>query len=294
MKYLQTHKELGYNKETVFKDIIENLADSIYTWDYFVDWQKVEKQFKENSNQINELDKYASKEDLVTTLSERSDLRRTLLLLLAVRYSHLSRKQILTESGPKDYRYLFKKTKKNVPKKDLEKFLEKSGLGTFLKNKPDSLQSYLKGVLVGLDTNARKNRGGKLMEIQVENILEDILPSHKYIVQATPKKIRQKWGIKPKTNHVDTRGDFATWIDEKLTIIEANYYSSGGSKLSAIAGQYQEKERFYEEANIRFVWVTDGKGWETAKSALKEATENIHYVFNLHLAQNGALEEILL
>ena len=37
----------------------------------------------------------------------------------------------------------------------------------------NNLLDYVFGIEVGMDTNARKNRGGKIMELTIENLLKD-------------------------------------------------------------------------------------------------------------------------
>lgn len=53
-------------------------------------------------------------------------------------------------------------------------FLEKTGLGDILQHqKVKDLVDYVFGIETGLDTNARKNRSGRVMENTVSNILTD-------------------------------------------------------------------------------------------------------------------------
>lgn len=45
MKYLQTYKKINLknDEKEVFEYLIETLTDSIFTWDCFVDFEKVKK-----------------------------------------------------------------------------------------------------------------------------------------------------------------------------------------------------------------------------------------------------------
>ena len=72
-----------------------------------------------------------------------------------------------------------------------------------------------------------------------------------------------------------------------------NYYGSGGSKLKATAGEYKELSDFIKSQGYRFIWITDGKGWNTAKAPLKETFEHDDYIFNLNMIKDGVLEEII-
>ena len=81
-------------------------------------------------------------------------------------------------------------------------------------------------------------------------------------------------------------------IKNKLYLIEVNYYSGGGSKLKATAGEYKELHTFLKAQNITFIWITDGLGWQTAKSSLEETFNHNDYVINIEMLKNGILEEI--
>ena len=58
-------------------------------------------------------------------------------------------------------------------------FIEKIGIvNLFVESKITDVYDYLLGVTVGLDSNARKNRSGKLMEKEVEKILIEKQKNH--------------------------------------------------------------------------------------------------------------------
>ncbi len=72
-------------------------------------------------------------------------------------------------------------------------------------------------------------------------------------------------------------------------MIETNFYNVGGSKLKSTAKEYQEVWRSYGHP---FIWITDGMRWENDNS-LKDAFDELDYVINLHMIQQGVLEAIL-
>lgn len=78
-------------------------------------------------------------------------------------------------------------------------------------------------------------------------------------------------------------------------MIETNYYSGGGSKLKATAGEYKAVYDFIKSSNNgnEFIWITDGKGWETTKNALQETFNHIDYILNLEMIGRGMLEKII-
>ena len=61
-----------------------------------------------------------------------------------------------------------------------------------------------------------------------------------------------------------------------------NFYSGGGSKLNEVARAYTElAPKINAVEGFEFLWVTDGKGWESAKNKLQEAYFTIPSVYNL-------------
>jgi len=187
----------------------------------------------------------------------------------------------------------------NFNDKKLLNFFKNSGLkGIFIDKKIKNLVDYCYGVEVGLDTNARKNRTGILMEKIVEKYLSIFVQKFdfSYIKQATSLKIQQKWKYSIEVDKYSKVFDFAIFNDNnhKLFLIEVNYYSGGSSKLKATAGEFKDIHSLLKKQSISFVWVTDGLGWKTSKNPLFETFNNNDYVFNLELLYSGVLEEIIL
>ena len=64
--------------------------------------------------------------------------------------------------------------------------------------------------------------------------------------------------------------------------MEVNFYSGGGSKLNETARSFTELGvKVNSVEGFRFVWVTDGKGWESAKNKFQEAYYILPDVYNL-------------
>lgn len=170
-------------------------------------------------------------------------------------------------------------------------FAEQSGLLDFLQNKVNrSLVDYVYGVEAGLDSNARKNRSGTIME--------GILKRHvAKIAQATASFIKSNWGIEVLVDKSERRFDVAVYSRErhKVWLIETNYYGGSGSKLKAVAGEFTKLNQFIKELkdDIEFIWVTDGQGWKTTHLPLSEAFEHIQNVFNLNMLKNNFMRELL-
>lgn len=156
-------------------------------------------------------------------------------------------------------------------------FIEETGLAEVFKNKDvTNLVDYVFGIEVGLDTNARKNRGGDNMSKAVSLIFDKADIFYKKEVANTIFTEIISLGADVK------RFDFVVKTKLKTYLIEANYYNSGGSKLNETARSYSDvAPKINQYKNYEFVWITDGQGWLTAKNKLEEAYNIIPSLYNL-------------
>lgn len=153
---------------------------------------------------------------------------------------------------------------------------------------------YVFGVEVGLDTNARKNRGGDNMSKAVALLFDNANVYYKKEVKNTAFS-----EIKSLGNDVK-QFDFVIKTHVKTYVIETNYYNTGGSKLNEVARAYTDvAPKINQYPQYEFVWITDGQGWHTAKNKLQEAYRHIPLVYNLrtlkdfiaHIQAEGVLNE---
>lgn len=291
-------------------EFIATLNKSIITWDYFSDFNKASKNIFRIKIQLNILNSLLGesciKDKFFKIIDEYPEVREVLPILIATRKEKLKEMPIINSDSliVEDRSYLFDKKiqTSNSIKNDLWYFIVNTGLiEIFKNNKIKNLEDYVFGVEVGLDSNARKNRTGKLMENVVEKFVSDFCSKNKleYIPQATKTKIFDKFGIEIKMD-VDNkkRGerkfDFAIFnkTNKKLTIIETNYYGSTGSKPSSIAREYIDLEKILIKENIRFIWVTDGLGWKKMQNPLGKTINENKHVINLTMLKNGVLDDI--
>ena len=78
------------------------------------------------------------------------------------------------------------------------------------------------------------------------------------------------------------RFDFVIETKTKTYFIEVNFYSSNGSKLNEVARSYSDiAPKINSISGFEFVWITDGKGWLSAKNKLEEAYNIIPSTYNL-------------
>lgn len=157
-------------------------------------------------------------------------------------------------------------------------FLNETGLSeVFQKKQIKNLVDYVFGVEVGLGSNARKNRGGHIMEDLVANILtKNGINLQREVYYTEFPDIVKALGSDNK------RFDFVIRTPKKTYLVEANFYTGGGSKLNEVARSYSElAPKINAVPGFEFVWITDGIGWNDARNKLKEAFAHIPSVYNL-------------
>ena len=308
MKYLNTYKNLGLENDEnkVFEYFIKSLKESIFTWEYFVDWEKINKNTKSIEKELNILNYLIGKEEIeeefLKLIKEYPNVKKILPILLAIRENKLKKLQIITDfdnlTYEEIYNFFYKDPLVNSNVK-LLKFFNESGLKSIFKDrKIKNLVDYCYGVEVGLDTNARKNRTGILMEKIIGKYIKNFAEKFglEYLSQATKLRIEGKLKYSIQVDKYNRKFDFSILnkSKNKLYMIEVNYYGGGGSKLKSTAGEYIELSNLLKRQNIEFIWITDGHGWKNSKNPLFETFINNDYVFNIEFLYNGVLEEIIL
>jgi len=157
-------------------------------------------------------------------------------------------------------------------------FLYETGLADVLQSKKiNDLVDYVFGIETGLDTNARKNRSGHVMENMVAAILSKASVKYRQEVYSS------EW---PQLQRVlgddEKRFDFVVKTAKKTYLIEVNFYSGGGSKLNEVARSYSDiAPKVNSVPGFEFVWITDGVGWKSARNKLQEAYNIIPSIYNL-------------
>ena len=177
-------------------------------------------------------------------------------------------------------------------------FMRETGLFDMLqKRRILRLKDYVNGVETGLSSNGRKNRGGHQMENLVEKFLEK--SGITYRKEMYLSEMEHEWKLDlsaiSANGVADKRWDFAVKTDNCVYAIETNFYSDGGSKLNETARSY---EMIAEEAkkikNFKFIWITDGKGWENAKRNLEKTFNVLETLYNIADMENGIFNKIFL
>ena len=299
---MNLQKYINFSHEERLKQFLNTLSVTNRTPEYYVNWEKVDRETKKYELELNTLNYLIGKDDIyieaLDLFTKQPNLLKAIPSLIASRDKVLD---VLTidENDNMSFEQLDFKTIDTSRIDDYIKFIEQSGLLKFLQQHANrSLVDYVYGVETGLDSNARKNRSGTTMEGILERHVAKISQEQKldWKAQATSQYIKDKWGIKVPVDKSERRFDVAVYSREKhkVWLIETNYYGGGGSKLKAVAGEFTELSQFVVQSkdDVEFVWVTDGQGWKTAHLPLSEAFGHIVNVFNLNMLKNNYLHDL--
>ena len=273
-----------------FNEWLSKFKSSISDYTYYVDFEKIYKNVDKVKIELNILNSLIGskniEEEFKNILIKYPETLECIPVLLAIRSNEIFVKDEINE-------YLFKFDKMVYSISDYVRFMKESGLFDLLQNHIiNNLHDYVLGIEVGLDSNGRKNRGGHLMENLVENYIEKagFIKGKNYFKEMYLKDIERKWDLDLSSmsgNNVSTkRFDFVIKTDSQVYVIEANFYTGGGSKLNEIARSYKMLAQESKKVkNVTFIWITDGTGWNSAKNKLEEAYNNIPSIFNLTTLQ---------
>ena len=166
-------------------------------------------------------------------------------------------------------------------------FLNTTGLTeVFQTRRINNLVDYVFGIETGLDTNARKNRSGHIMENVIARIFD------KNGINYRREVYSHEWpSIKNVLGDDEKRFDFVIEKPAKTYLIEVNFYSGGGSKLNEVARSYSDiSPKINSVQGFEFVWITDGIGWWSAKNKLQEAYSIIRLSFNSPWIENPIIQ----
>lgn len=279
-----------------FETWLSTMKDSIASWDYYVDFKKI-------NEKMNSYRKYIS---LFNTLFESKDLYRDFAKIIKENPHSLSLIPVLLAKREEQIKivdtgteivYNFSKPTQTI--EEYLTFMESTGLFNIFRDKSiKDLYGYIYGIEVGMDTNSRKNRTGHLMENLVESYLVDygFVKGKDYFKEMKLSDVERKFNIdlssisnKGKT---EKRFDFVIVKNNHVYASECNFYSSSGSKLNETARSY--KNIALEAKNIdnfSFVWFTDGTGREDAKHNLEETFDVLDTLYNINDLNNGILNK---
>lgn len=282
-----------------FDEWLNTFIPSINQYDYYVDFQKVYEIANNYKIELNILNSLIGSKNIEIEFEEilrkYPNVIEVIPALLAKRESEI---YCQDEFGGKNYSFKLQSISNNINTiDDCKYFMRKTGIFDLLQNHIISnLLDYITGVEVGLDTNARKNRGGKQMSNLVERYIKDT--GCEYYVEMTTNEIENKWGLNlsriTNGSRSTKRFDFVVKTDNQVYGIETNFFTASGSKLNEVARSYKElaQESLFING-FTFIWITDGsEGWTKTKRNLRETYDVLEHLYNINDLKNNVLKVI--
>lgn len=279
-----------------FAQWLLTFTDSIANYKYYIDFETIYKNaeiYKVELNMMNSLIGSENiEEDFENLVHKYPEVLKCIPTLLAVRQSEII---VLDDDGNK-FEYNFKNMNYDV--KQYKIFMRETGLFNLLeKHLVNNLYDYVLGVECGLNSNARKNRGGHLMEDLVEKFIQKagFKKDETYFKEMYLQDIEKRWKLDmsfiSNKNQATKRFDFVIKTDKCIYGIETNFYASGGSKLNETARSYKMiAEEADKVVGFEFVWFTDGMGWISARNNLRETFDNMEHIYNIADMKNGIIK----
>ncbi len=281
-----------------FDEWLKSFKSNINGYDYYANFHKIIKNVELVKVELNILNSLIGSTDIESQfeniVQRYPETLKCIPLLLAVRSNEIP-------AQDKDGSFVYRFDRMNYSIDQYKQFCRKTGLFNLISNQiVHNLVDYALGVETGLDSNARKNRGGYQMEKLVESYLQQagFIKEEDYLVESYLNDAILEWGIRlPGIDNADKarkRFDFIVHVDHRVYGIETNFYASSGSKLNETARSYKLLgQESLEIENFTFIWITDGFGWNSAKANLRETYNSLESIYNISDLEDGILSKLL-
>lgn len=278
-----------------FNEWFSTFRESIANYHYYVDFDTSYKNLNKFKIELNILNSLVGskniEDDFKMLVSKYPEVLKAIPILLAKRES-----EIYCQDDNGKFKYNFKK--QNYSIEQYCYFMRETGLFELLSNRiVKDLIDYVLGVEVGLDTNARKNRGGHLMENLVEKFIIEagFVKGKTYFKELKIKPLEKLTGLSldslSNSGKTVKRFDFVIIQNGITYAIETNFYNSSGSKLNETARSYKTLALELKDIpNFKFVWITDGLVWVDARHNLEETFDVLDTIYNIKELEDGILE----
>ncbi|MEM0286392.1 MAG: DpnII family type II restriction endonuclease [Candidatus Methanomethyliaceae archaeon] len=302
------------SKDELIEKFVSKLLITNRSFNFYVNWDNIE-DYKEFEVELHAMDILIKNNDfdnafkklikklptVVATFpylfalskSERQDIYRGKDKLIIANSN-------IGEEDNLEYYFSLKTLEKGLTDEQIENYLfffENMGLKHLFMNLVEkSVTDYVIGVLVGLDTNGRKNRGGYAFELACYPIIEKLCLNYGIeLIMQKQFKILKEYGFIISDDISERKADFILIKNNKCLNIEVNYFNGPGSKPEEIIDSYITRQNQLNKDKIDFAFITDGKNcWgNVEKSQLLKAFRNIKYFMNFNLAKEGMLEEVI-
>ncbi len=277
-----------------FDKWISEFRESISGYSYYVDFNKVVNNADKIKIPLNIMNSLVGskniRQEFIELVEQYPEILKCVPVLIAVRSN-----EIFILDNANNFKFRFDKP--NYSAEEYATFMEKIGLFDLISNRlVNNLYDYVLGIETGLDSNARKNRGGHQMEDLVESYIK--ASGLEYYKEMYVSEIQKKWGLdlSPISNQgkMEKRFDFVIQNNGMIYAIEVNFYSSGGSKLNETSRSYKMiAEESKGIKNFKFVWFTDGWGWKSAKANLQETFDAMETIYCIKELENGVLQKLI-
>ena len=278
-----------------FDQWLSTFRPSINSYKYYVDFEKVKENADKVKVELNMLNALVAEKNIEQAfeniVAKYPTVIQCLPILLAVRKNQI---YCQDENGAVNYTF---DPNKPMTVKQYKYFLRETGLFKMLQTSDiKNLYDYCIGVEVGLDSNARKNRGGHQMEDLLERYIKNT--GVQYFKEMKLSEIEKKWNVDLSAisaeGKTEKRWDFVVKTPKQIYVFETNFYTGGGSKLNETARSYKMiAEESKQCKGVTFVWVTDGKGWGSARNNLNETFNVMDNLYNITDLENGVLDKLV-
>lgn len=282
-----------------FNTWLAGFRHSIADYKYYIDFNKVFKNVDAIKIPLNILNSLIGSKNIEkefkNILEQYPETLRCIPILLAKRELDI---MAMDEDGQIDFHF----NEPNCTNEEYAEFMRKTGLFDLMENHiVNNLVDYVTGIETGLDSNGRKNRGGHLMENLVESFLckVGLEKGTDYFKEMYIHEIEKRWGIDlssiSNNGGAEKRFDFVVKGENTIYGIETNFYTSGGSKLNETARSYKTITMETKDLDyFKFVWITDGCGWYSARNNLRETFDVLEDLYNISDLENGIISEVLI
>ena len=306
--------KLNKNIDELAEQFVENILETNRSFDVYVDWRNAtHENFKEYDielNALNTLIRNATKEKFYELVKKLPTVVCTFPLLIAVAKADRNKivkgkKELVIvdiHDMDKDFlRYdLSKAHTKCLKDEDYDmyyEFFKQSGLQNLFQNMLDkNIIDYVTGVLVGLDSNGRKNRSGRAFEVTCEPLITEIANKYKLeVISQKQFKQLKKYGFTVTKDVSDRKADFILIKGNKALNIEVDFFDAAGSKPEEIIDSYINRQNDLSKISCGLILITDGNCWNNKeKNQLQKGFRNLDYLMNYNLAKKGLLEESII
>lgn len=282
-----------------FNAWLSTMKDSVATWTYYTDFNKVYENVQKIKVELNILNSLIGSKNIEEEFKSIVNQYPNVLVVVPIL---LAKREAEIKVQDADGSYVFNFVKMNYTVDQYALFMRNSGLFDLLQNHIiNNLVDYVLGIEVGMDTNGRKNRTGHVMEDLVESYLikAGLVKDKTYFKEMNASEVERRFHLDLSSlsndGELEKRFDFV-FVGALGTVFacECNFYGSSGSKLNETAGRY--KLLTLESKNItglQFVWFTDGVGWNSAKKNLKETFDVLDNLYNLKDLEDGAIAHLI-